>query len=192
MCTEGTGLGTEGQCHPCSSPTWNDGSYQVCQQCATTSSSFDGKDDALSAGAVSPPAAVGQESCLPLFSELTVDQGTFITDTSMLTDMGRVTSVNACAAKCGDMCQFFTFTYEDESYDNASGNCFIQNTPTTSDTQTRKVFYRVNPGEGVDVSFGWYVRWDLGANELELAEDEETVFPGAETLNECLRCMLAT
>jgi hypothetical protein len=107
----------------------------------------------------------------------------------MLTDMGRVTAIDECAAKCGEMCHFFTYTYDDETIESTSGNCFIRTIAASkSNTQARKVLYRVNSDKGMDVSFGWYVWRETADNELELAGDATQMeFPGAETLNDCLR-----
>lgn len=185
MCTEGTGISTNGLCRPCSSPTWNDGSYAQCQQCPTTSFSYDGKSDSLGGGAVSPSAATGSDSCLPQFSELTVEQGTLIIDTTTLSNLGHVSSMNACAAMCTNDCQFFTYGYDDDDYENAAGVCFIRQYKPATLTST-KLYFRVNSNQGKDTqSFGWYVRWDAGAEEVVPGPD--SAYPDVSTLDDCLR-----
>ena len=188
VCDAGTGLNANGSCSPCVSGTWSDGTFATCQDCPTTSFAFDGKDDLLSGGAVSPLSSIGSDMCMPLFSELTVEQGTFIADTALLSNQGRVNSINDCAAKCDENCQFFTYGYLDDTRDNGSGVCFLRMFHSSAQANSnRKLYYRVGVNRGFNAQgFGWYMRWESSLDD-KLAPGPDAVYPAAATLDDCLR-----
>jgi hypothetical protein len=188
VCIEGTGLNANGSCSPCTSGTWNDGTFATCQDCPTTSFAFDGKEDLLTGGTVSPLSSVAKDLCMPLFSELTIEQGTLIADRPMLSDQGRVNSIDDCAAKCGVNCQFFTYGYLDDVRGNSTGVCFLRELNNSGNATTnKKLFYRVGVNRGYNAqAFGWYMRWEASSSD-ELTPGPDAVYPAVSMLDECLR-----
>ena len=97
-----------GNCSPCLSPTWNDGSYMFCQGCSNKVFIFNGKSDTLNGSLVSPPAASGDDMCFSMYSQLQFEQRLYILEPQQLTSLGPMPNVNACAAACNETCQYFT------------------------------------------------------------------------------------
>jgi hypothetical protein len=156
---------------------------------------FAGKDDQLNGGAVTPTDAIGGDQCFSKYSQLYIEQGTYIVDpASGMTSMGMRASVDACAAECGDSCQYFSFVYGSDTRAESSGTCYIRNRSVGGQLAARKLFFKMIPTQdmsgqsvlGRSVSTGVYTQWSTVVNEAEQGFDVSNPPSLASSLEACL------